>query len=271
MPDIHELNSMGGGSLGVGNLGSFTGSETPDYSAMFNSLPSSAPDAPGDKQAGMGIGAGLLQLFQSNQKKNEANAAFPQWYDPQQMSFLSEINQKRKAMETGAEFASGINAVNSSMGGTNAGILQAGAGNVSGTIQGLLQSQRIGQDQINQVLANGQAQGLQYNNMYREMLDKISARKMQLQLAKSQQARAEWAQKAKDSTANLMAGSSYLGGGGGGSKGGGMGFNPMDLLSKIGGGAGAAGGASSVIGAAGLPTEISSVLSAAPEIAAVAL
>src|ERR1700748_3203436 len=104
------------------------------------------------------LGQGLMQTIQAKGLKKDADAAFPALQDPQQMAFLSELNQKRKAMDSGAEFASGMNSIGASTTGTNNSIVQAGGGNVGATMQSLLQSQRVGQDAQNRVLANGQQQ-----------------------------------------------------------------------------------------------------------------
>lgn len=212
-----QIGGAIGGSIGSGGSGS-SGSSNGSGGSLGLPMQSSA------------LPVGIIQMLQGQEKKNQANSYMPEYSDPTQLALLSEIAQKRKAMETGAEFASGMNSIGASMAGTNNAIVQSGAGDVSGTIAGLLKSQRVGNDAKNQVLANGQQNEGMYNNMYMNMLDKIAARKMQLQLYKSQQAQAEWAQKSKEGFANAAAGSSYLGGSGGG------GNDFSSILSNIGGG-----------------------------------
>lgn len=173
-------------------------------------------------KAGLSAVTGLVQNFQARKLKKEADALVPPLMDPNQAAFLSELNQKRKSIETGADFAAGMNMLNASNAGTNDAIVRAGGGDVGGTMQGLLRSQRTSDDARNNLLAQGANEQMAYNSMYGEFLNKIAARKLQLGLYKSQQARAEWAAKKKDANANLMAGMAGLTGmnGGGGIMGG---------------------------------------------------
>lgn len=233
---------------------------------------SSAMDSMGSLGPGLGMISGAVQMFQAQGLKNKADAAFPSLYDPMQMGFLSELNQKRKSLDVGSGYAAGMNAIGASTAGTNASIIQNGGGNFAGTMDALLKSQRVGQDQQNQVLANGENQQLHYNSMYGELLNTISARAMQLRLAQSEQARAEWAQKQKEGSANFNAGASSLmsnltpdspnassgsGGGGssmpmsGGSATSGSGAGAAGGSAVSGSGAGAAGGAAGSAGGAG--------------------
>jgi hypothetical protein len=151
-------------------------------------------------------GLGAIQLLQAHHLKKEAASAMPGFYDPQQQQFLSELNQKRRSLDTGSGYAAGMNAIGATTAGTQNGILSAGGGNVGGTMQALLQSQRLGSDQQNQVLANGEQQNMQYNQMYNELLDKVAGRKMQLQLLNHDHLYNQWQQKQKAGSSNLMAG-----------------------------------------------------------------
>lgn len=161
-------------------------------------------------KAGLSLGTGLLQGIQAKGLKNRANAAMPDLVDPTQSAFLSELNQKRRSIDTGADFAAGMNAIDASNAGANESLVRSTGGDVGGTIQALLQSERVANDSKNNVLAQGQQQQMQYNSMYGDMLNRISDRRTQLQLAKSQQARAEWAKKQQFANQNIMAGLSTL-------------------------------------------------------------
>jgi hypothetical protein len=156
--------------------------------------------------AGLSAGLGLLQEIQAANLKKKANQAFPDLVDPNQAAFLAELGQKRKSIDTGADFAAGMGAIDTTNAGTNDAIVKSTGGDVGGTIQGLLQSERAAGDSKNAVLAQGQQQQTQYNAMYENMLNQISAKKMQLQLARSQQYRAEWAKMKQQANQNLLAG-----------------------------------------------------------------
>lgn len=160
----------------------------------------------GGKGAAIGLATGLLQQIQAAKLKKKADAAMPGLIDPRQAAFLSELNQKRKAIDTGADFGAGMNAINSTNAATNNAIIRSSGGDVSGTIQGLLQSEQAANNGKNGVLAQGEGQQLAYNSMFNDLNNKIAARQLQLELQQSQQARAEWAQKQQSANQNLMAG-----------------------------------------------------------------
>lgn len=150
----------------------------------------------------IGTATALVQTIQALNAKKRAEAAAPEKIDPRQAAFLSELAQKRKSIDTGAEFATGMQTVDDTMASTNDAIVRSSGGDASGTIQALLQSATLAGRQKNQVLAQGQQQQNYYTGLFANTLDKIAARKMQLQLADSSQARAEWAAKEKDAFQN---------------------------------------------------------------------
>jgi hypothetical protein len=165
-----------------------------------------ASKAPQAISAGIGLATGLIQNIQAGKLKKKADAAMPDLIDPRQASFLSELNQKRKAIDTGADFGAGMNAVNTTNAATNNAIVKSTGGDVGGTIQGLLQSQQVANNGANNILAQGQGQQLAYNSMFNDLNNKISARQLQLEMYGSQQLRAEWAQKKQMANQNMMAG-----------------------------------------------------------------
>lgn len=154
----------------------------------------------------MGLGMGLIQSIQAKKLKDRADSAFPDLVDPSQAAFLSELGQKRKSLDTGSAFATGMQNIDASQAGTNEAITRASGGDTGATMQALLQGQRVAGDSKNAVLAQGQGQQLAYTQMYQGMLDQIAARKLQLQMQRSQQAQAEWAAKQKSASQNLMTG-----------------------------------------------------------------
>lgn len=186
--DGQSGGSAGGGGKGNGMLGKI---------GARSNMP---------KEAIMGLGSGLIQSIQAHNLKNKADSAAPGLVDPRQASFLAELNQKRKAIDTGADFAAGMQAIDTTNAGTNNALVAAAGGDAGGTIQALLQSERTANDSKNNVLAQGQNQQMQYNSMFNDLNNKIAARSMQLQMQRSQQARAEWAAKQQSASKNMMAG-----------------------------------------------------------------
>lgn len=157
-------------------------------------------------KASTSLATGLFQSIQAAKLKKKADAAFPELVDPNQAGFLAELNQKRKSIDTGADFAAGMQAIDTTNAGTDNAIVQNAGGDSGGAIQALLQSERTANEGKNQVLAQGQQQQMNYTGMYGQLQDKLAARKMQLQLLRSQQLRAEWDHKAKLASSNLQAG-----------------------------------------------------------------
>lgn len=156
--------------------------------------------------AAVSLGTGAIQSLQANKLKNKADAAAPEDVDPNQLAYLAELKQKARSIETGADFASGMNAIDAAGAGTNQAIAQAAGGSSAQLIQGMLQSQKGVNAGKNQVLAQGQQNQVAYDNAYMNLLNKISARKMQMQMQRSQQYRAQWAKKAGAAGQNLMTG-----------------------------------------------------------------
>lgn len=179
--------------------------------------------------AGLGIATSAIQGIQAARLKKKAEAAMPELVDPNQAAFLSELNQKRRSIETGADFAGAMDNIDATTAGTQEAITRNTGGDVGGTIQALLQAQQTGNMAKNAAIGQGQQQQMQANSMYGNLLNQIAARRFSLQQQQSQQALAEWGQKKQTSNQNAMAGvtgaagilgqmkpSSDGGGGGGG-------------------------------------------------------
>lgn len=163
-----------------------------------------ADRAKSDMAATVGGVTGIIEGIQAIRAKRKANSEFPGLIDPQQAAFLSEMNQKRKALDTGAEYTAGMDAANEGNASVNDAIIKSTGGDTGSTIQSLLQSERVmGQNQ-NNVLAQSQNAQKFFTGVSADMLNRIAGRKMQLELAKSSQDRAEWAQKSQDATANIL-------------------------------------------------------------------
>lgn len=161
-------------------------------------------------QAGMSLASGILQHVQANKFKKQAEAAMPDQVDPTQTSFLAELNQKRKSIETGADFQEAMNEADSSQASVNDAIIGAGGGNVSSIMQGLLQAQKGAGSMKNKALAQGQQQQMAYDSAASNMLNKIAGRKLELQMFNQQQAQAQYAQTKQTARQNTMAGMSGL-------------------------------------------------------------
>lgn len=165
-----------------------------------------AGGAAGGAGAIMGLASSLIQGIQAKRLKNKSDAAMPELVDPNQAAFLAELNQKRRSIETGADFAGAMANIDATTAGTQEAITRATGGDVGGTIQALLQAQRTAGGAKNQAIAQGQQQQQAYTGMYKQMLDQIAGRRFSLQQQRSQQALAEWGKMKQGANQNFMAG-----------------------------------------------------------------
>jgi hypothetical protein len=155
---------------------------------------------------------GAINLFEARKARNEAEGLMPSLYDPNQLALLSEIEQKRRSINTGSAFAADINELQSGTAQAMGAISRVTGGDVAGTVNALLAAQQAGARGVNQALAKSDQMGLQYDSLYSNMAKRVSDRAMQLQLAERTQKLAEWAQAKQDGMANLGAGIAKSGG-----------------------------------------------------------
>lgn len=156
--------------------------------------------------AALSLATGALQSLQAAALKRKADSAMPDLIDPNQSSYLAELNQKRRSIETGAAFAGANRAADMSQAAASNAIVGSSGGDVGSTLQGLLQSQVAAGDVKNRAIAQGQNNQFAYDTAYGNYLDKISGRSLQLQHLRSQQARAEEMQKKTYANQNINAG-----------------------------------------------------------------
>lgn len=151
---------------------------------------------------------GIAGQASAKKLKNQAESLFPQYEDPRQLARLAQLQQMQRSLETGtgAMTQAAKGAAEQGMAGTQAGIVRSTGGDVGSTIQGLLQSQRVGGENINAAFAKGQEAAMQMNPLIEALNKQISSRKMELQLAQSQRKDAQWAKMQQQVNQNLNAG-----------------------------------------------------------------
>lgn len=162
----------------------------------------------GGNRAGQAVGAatGAVQLIGAAQAKKKAMAATPEGVDATQGAFLAELQQKRNAINTGAQYSSSIDAINDKMAQTQDVIAGNSGGDAGGTISALLKSQQVANQGVGQVMAQGQQAEGMYTGLYGDLLNKVAQRKMELGLLSRGQNMAEWAQKKQAGAANFLTG-----------------------------------------------------------------
>jgi hypothetical protein len=196
----------GGGFMSMlGGLGGGGGKQGGGMMDKVSSFKSSDPGMNAPKNmTTMGIGA--IQMLQGLQSKKKAESAFPSLVDSNQAAMLAELNQKRKSIDTGADFASALNYIDQTAAGTQGNIVRSTGGDVQGTITALTKSQTASDMAKNQAIAQGQEQQMQYTGMANALNNLIADRKMHLQLSRYQQKMTEWAQSMKEGKTNFIAG-----------------------------------------------------------------
>lgn len=156
--------------------------------------------------AATGMGMGLGQIIQGSAAKKRAIEATPEMMDPTQGAFLAELQQKKNALNTGAEYTSSLDAIGDRMAQTQDVLAGNSGGDAGGTIAALLKSQQTANQGEGQILGQGQQSEALYNGMYGDLLNKMAQRKMELGLLSRAQNMATWAQKSQNGMSNLVAG-----------------------------------------------------------------
>jgi hypothetical protein len=154
---------------------------------------------------------GLIQSARANKMLRKADSAAPSLYDAQQQAYLSDINQKRRSIQSGSAYAGQLGQIDQGMAGTQQAIVQSSGGDSTGTLSGLLASQAVANRGKNEAFAQEGQQQLEYDTLGSALTNKMADRAMQLQLAKSLQLRAQGMQKKQDAFANTMGGLARIG------------------------------------------------------------
>lgn len=195
---------------------------------------------------------GIAQLAQSGMSmarsasaKKKAEESKPPLEDPETRDMYEGMKQRLRAVRTGAETAPEMRETRQMVAETQQEMTRSTGGDVAGTMNAMLQAQREGQRNVNQII--GQRRKY-YTGLVRDMQQRIAQRRMELQQYDRLQALAQSAQSEKRGMAGMqgllsnpdamksIAG--LLGGGGGSSPeggGGGGGSLQMDN-SGVGGG-----------------------------------
>lgn len=202
------LSSLGGAAGGAGAAGA--AGAAGGGGALSGLLKAGGGSAGKMAKTGLSLASGAIQSFKANKLKNEADASRPDLVDPNLSSYLTELAQKKKSLETGAEMASSLRNIDQTTAGTQENLTNVTGGDSGGTIQAMLQAQMMGSRAKNDALASGQRNQLALNSFYDKTLNRIADQKLQLQLQNSQQKMAEWSKMKQSANQNLMAGAANM-------------------------------------------------------------
>lgn len=156
--------------------------------------------------AGGAVGSG----FDAMKAKKKADASFPDNEAPQLNSYLSSLQRKLRATETGSYASNKLNDFKLGASKVSEGIGYGAGGSNAATNQQLL-SRNLG-DSFNKVLAGIDERSMGYESLAAQLVTRISERRDQLGLAKYSQAKAEEMQGKKNLMQTINAGAGYLDG-----------------------------------------------------------
>lgn len=148
---------------------------------------------------GGALGSGIGGLFDSASENTEG----PPKIDPAQLALLDELNQRKKSVNVGTDFAVGEREAGNALASTQDRISHATGGDIGATIAGLAKAQRGYGNNINQVLDEGYRNNQFFNTLASQTLDRISQRKLELQLQDQDNARAQSTQSQQDAFGNI--------------------------------------------------------------------
>lgn len=159
---------------------------------------------------GSAIGGAAGSLFDAAQ--NDAQA--PPATDPQQLEFLNELQQKKRSINTGTEFDNQEKEAQQGLAQTQQNIANAAGGDVGDTIAGFNKAQRVYGNNLDDILAKGAQNEKFFSTMAGDMLNRISDRKYQLQIADYNQKLAQSKQSEQDAGGVINAAGAKSGYGG---------------------------------------------------------
>jgi hypothetical protein len=157
--------------------------------------------------AGGAIGAIAGGAMAGGKQKKSNDAQKIPLADPRELARLSEITQTRKSINAGTDAMTqlGIQQQQNAGRSAQAGISRATGGDVGGTIDALLKSQRATQSGQNNVIAQAGARLPYFEQAQTGLLDRITQRKLELGLLNRSQRVAEAAQAQTDNNINKNA------------------------------------------------------------------
>lgn len=164
--------------------------------------------------AALGAGASLLtggiQAIAGAIQRKQAEKKMPGMEDPEQRAELERIKQDMTSMQSGtdATTAANLREINQGTAQTQQAIARNTGGNVGGTISGILQAQRTGAGQANQVYGQARQNANYFQSLRDQMQNRISQRKLELGMYKNQQDMARSATNEQAGFQNMAQGAS---------------------------------------------------------------
>ena len=158
--------------------------------------------------AGAAIGGtiGGLQAKKTAREREKA-LQLPSTEDPGQTARLLEVDRIAKNIQAGADTATQtqLGQIAESTAATQSRLGRATGGNVGATTDAMLKAQRVGGQQSNQAIAQGQSRLPFFMNLGQQIANRAEQRKLELELLDRAQTSAETAQDQKEGNVNANA------------------------------------------------------------------
>lgn len=156
----------------------------------------------------LSVGTGLGQLVGGIIKKRQANDVQIPLEDPRQANIMNDLLLKKKQLESGFDPTTQIayDQIGRQQAQANQNILRASGGDVGAAMSGIAMTQRSAGDSGANVIAQNQQQQGQFMALAENLADKMSKRKLELQLWDKMQKLRESAESTKSGFSNLFGG-----------------------------------------------------------------
>ena len=151
---------------------------------------------------------GLGSMFSGAMAKKKANALRPSEVDPSQLTRLEEAKRKLKAMESGTDVTTqaAVREASQLTESTKSDLSKVTGGNIAGTVDALLKSQRLGGSNINKIYAGTGQRASGFASLVDRMAERIETRKREIQQNKADQKFAESAEALQSGGQNFLTG-----------------------------------------------------------------
>lgn len=162
--------------------------------------------AGGNAELGAKLGSSLGTLAEGFIAKKKADALTPPMEDTNRRNFLSDIERKRKQLQTGGTlYQLGSDELASGLANTQSNILSAGGGNIGALMSGLAGSSLAYNDAQNKLIAQNQQEEGRYTALANELSQELAKRRFDTTLQLRTEKMQEAAQATKSGLQNLNA------------------------------------------------------------------
>lgn len=154
----------------------------------------------------MGAGQTITGLI----KNRKAKESFPDLVDANELNFANELDRKATSYFTGSQSAAGMSKLSDASAAITKGITDSSSGDSAAALTAFGNQQASLSEGFNNILADAEARAFALTQARMGMKSKIADRKMQLQLAKYSQGKAEGASLINSGLQNIMSATTGL-------------------------------------------------------------